>query len=190
VEESLLASRRGTPTWVKVALGCGAALLGVAVMVLVLITALASALREARSKSMEIGAMRNLKAYAAGQEQYRLLRGEFAASASSLVEEKGADGRALCLIPGGVAASGRKGGSACGGYRFRELRSLGGKPVDWSSQFALCAVPAGEVEGAAGRRAFVIRTDGAIWAKQWPEGSGFVTDFPADPPARGWKRTE
>jgi hypothetical protein len=69
------------------------------------------------------------------------------------------------------------------GYWFKDMETIGGKPIDWTKDFALCAMPARY--GKTGWRVFIIKTDGTTWAKDLGR-SDFVADFPADPAAAGW----
>jgi hypothetical protein len=69
------------------------------------------------------------------------------------------------------------------GYSFREMTSIAGQSIDWTKDFAFCAKPARY--WWTGRRVFIIKTDGVIWAKDLGR-SEFVADFPADPAREGW----
>jgi len=73
------------------------------------------------------------------------------------------------------------------GYRFLECARVGGKPINWAKDFALCATPANY--GETGRRTFVVRADGVVWAKDLGRAE-FVEDFPADPGAEGWEKVQ
>ena len=73
------------------------------------------------------------------------------------------------------------------GYLFRDVETTAGKPIDWFSGYALCAIPA--QHGGTGYRTFVtiLRGDGIeTWAKDRGPHAGFASDFPADPKAEGW----
>ena len=73
------------------------------------------------------------------------------------------------------------------GYLLQDMQTLAGKPIDWTTDFALCATPA--KYGGARRRTFIVSTDGTVWGKDLNK-SEFVSDFPADPAAAGWHIAE
>ena len=73
------------------------------------------------------------------------------------------------------------------GYWFKDMETIGGRPIDWSRDFALCAMPA--KYGGARRRTFLVSTAGTVWGKDLGK-SGFVADFPADPAREGWRIAE
>ena len=66
---------------------------------------------------------------------------------------------------------------------FEDMTTIGGRPIDWEKDFALCATPA--VYGQVGYRTFIVMTNGTIFGKDLG-GSEFVDDYPADPCAEGW----
>jgi hypothetical protein len=70
------------------------------------------------------------------------------------------------------------------GYRFLECQTIGGQPIDWTTDFALCGIPA--KYGHTGYRSFVMCTNGTIFPKDQGPAGGFVSDFPADPINAGW----
>jgi hypothetical protein len=183
-------AKKGMPPWGKVLLGCGVVALGLGVMGVVGFVALVEAFRTARVKACEAAACHGLAICAKGQAEYRLLKNKYAASLPELAEGKGKGGEELRLIPYGLAKSGEAGGSDHGGYRFRMMKTIGGEKVDLARDFAICAIPAGRVEGVAGKRSFIVRSDGKVWSKQRPEGSDCPTDFPANPKIEGWKLVE
>lgn len=84
------------------------------------------------------------------------------------------------------------------GYRLRALKTLGGAPLAtdgpdddtnaWENLRAWAVVAAPVQHGESGRRTFVVREDGIVWAKD--VGATAVEDFPADPAAAGWMRAE
>ena len=84
------------------------------------------------------------------------------------------------------AAHGQK-GKPLHGYLFREMRSIWGIPINWDGDFAICATPA--QYGETGRKTYIMRTDGEVWAKDLGESS-FVKDFPNDAEGKGWKKVE
>jgi hypothetical protein len=91
------------------------------------------------------------------------------------------------LIPAAMACAKRGQGKPYYGYYFEDLRSIGGRPIDWVSDHGLCATPARY--GVTGWRTFIVMTPGIVWAKDLG-GSEFVEDFPADPAAEGWEKVE
>jgi hypothetical protein len=104
---------------------------------------------------------------------------EYADDYRTLVLERG---RLSRTFPAFAAAHGPQ-GTPLNGYRFQELKTLGGKPIDWKQAFALLATPARY--GGARRRTFVVLTDGSVYGKDLGK-SEFLEDFPADPAAAGW----
>jgi hypothetical protein len=73
------------------------------------------------------------------------------------------------------------------GYWFKDMETISGRPIDWTKDFALCAMPA--TYGKTGRRTLIVSTDGTVWAKDRGR-SEFVADFPADPLKEGWRLVE
>jgi Protein of unknown function (DUF2950) len=73
------------------------------------------------------------------------------------------------------------------GYLFLEMKTLAGKPINWRSEYALCAVPA--KYASSGRFTLIIKSDGQVWAKDVGH-SQFLTDYPADPRADGWREAD
>jgi len=69
------------------------------------------------------------------------------------------------------------------GYCYRDCQTIGGAPIDYEKDFAICATPA--VYGRTGYRTFIISTDGTTYGKDLG-GAQFVSDYPADPVAAGW----
>ena len=141
---------------------------------------------------MELTAARHLIIYAEGQQRYRQFlkdKGKpetYASSAAVLAEGRDAGGNSF--IPFSIAGSAD--GSEFGGYAFKELKTINGRPIDWSKEFAMCAIPVANVEGGQGRRLFVITTDGIVWSRKAELGVGFVEDLPASPDRAGWQRYE
>jgi hypothetical protein len=94
--------------------------------------------------------------------------------------------KTISLISGRLATARAYGGVPHHGYLFREIDRVNGLPICPSADVAVCAVPA--LHGRTGRRTFVARTDGTVWARdRGPEGR-LVGDFPRRPRADGWRR--
>jgi hypothetical protein len=70
------------------------------------------------------------------------------------------------------------------GYWFKDMETMAGKPIDWSRDFALCAMPA--KYGGARRRTFLVSADGTVWGKDLGKAQ-YLADFPADPAGEGWR---
>jgi hypothetical protein len=184
------APRRGLPGWIKGLACCSLAGLVLAIAAAAGLVWLNSSITARRARAMEWTAAANLRSYAAAQEQYRLLEGAYADRVALLVEKPGPDGRPLNLLPFLIAAAARPEGAPYAGYRYAEMKTVAGRPVDWKNEFALSAYPQGSEEGASGKRSLIISTDGAVWSRECAEGAGPTDDFPADPAARGWRRFE
>ncbi len=98
------------------------------------------------------------------------------------------NGNEIQLIDGAFAQADGLGNSLpATGYYFRDCQTIGGVAIDWGRDFALSAYPA--VYGRTGYRAFIVGTDGVVWAKDLGRAKP-VADFPADPGKAGWKRVE
>jgi hypothetical protein len=108
---------------------------------------------------------------------------EYASPAKLLHDQLDANGEAIQLMDQAFAAATVPGGPPKHGYIFREMQTIGGQPIDWKVDYALCATPA--VYGRTGYRTFIISTNGTTFGKDLGP-SGFVTDFPADPVAEEW----
>ncbi len=177
-----VASRKGIPLWGKVLIGCGiATLVGVALLAVLVVLGVNS-LRKQRGKAMEVVAMANLRNVAAAQEQYRLMKNAYAAKVSALSDDTMTGGAQMNLIPPGLTSG------AHAGYAFREMKSIGGKPIVPGKEYAVCAWPTEAVEGGRGGRTFIMASDGVVWAMERAKGAGAVENFPADPAAEGWQQ--
>jgi len=91
------------------------------------------------------------------------------------------------LIDPDFAAARGPQGKPVRGYLFQEVKTLGGKPVDWKKDFALSATPA--QYGGAKLRTFVVSTDGVIYSQDFGK-SEFIENFPSDPEKAGWVAVE
>ena len=118
---------------------------------------------------------------------------EYANSLTLLAAQKDKAGQRLGLIDDALAAARGKKGKPRWGHLYREMKTIGGKPIDWRKDFALCATPARyKYPGdryRTGRHTFIVSTDGVVFGKDLGEAR-FVDDYPADPLKDGWKRAE
>jgi hypothetical protein len=137
--------------------------------------------------SCAVGSMR---AYASAQSMYirndwdgdgRL---EYAASFTRLYEEKDSNGVPIQLIDQVFAEAEGLGGKPKQGYLFQDMKTIGGKPIDWKKDFALCAIPA--TYDRDGRCTLIVSKNGTVWCKDLGAGKGFVQDYPLDPNKAGW----
>ncbi len=140
----------------------------------------------------EIGAVGSCRAYAEAQCMSRSGSGDlpyvdYCHPYTELVTRKGRDGKPMELISRGLAAGRGLQGVPHHGYLFQDLKTIGGKPIDWVDDFGLCATPA--KHGVTGRRTFILDTKGTVWGKNLGK-SDFVKDFPANPQAAGWRIAE
>jgi len=74
------------------------------------------------------------------------------------------------------------------GYTFRDMKTIGRKPINWADDYALCAVPL--IYGRTGYCTLIVSTNGTVWCKDRGKGAGFVDDFPRDPVKAGWSLSE
>ena len=139
--------------------------------------------------SLETNAVGNCRAYCSAQVMYHRNDWdndgtlEYASPARLLHDQPDADGQPINLMDQFFAAATVPGGPPKHGYVFQEMQTIGGQPIDWKVDCALCATPA--VYGRTGYRTFIISTNGTTFGKDLGR-SAFVTDFPADPTAEGW----
>jgi len=127
----------------------------------------------------EAYALSQLKTYVTAQVLHARAGQGYADDLGTLAKEK-------YVVDAFAAARGPK-GTPFQGYLFAEVKTLGGKPVDWKTDFALSATPARY--GGSKRRTFVVRTDGTIFSRD-PGRSGLVEDFPGEPEKAGWRRED
>jgi hypothetical protein len=138
-------------------------------------------LRRAR-RPREVGAVEALRVYVKAQAEYR--RGDYDGDGQLEYSDSLEELADLGLIPPEMANARGRGGIPYGGYLFRELKTIAGKPIDWQYDFAISAIPARY--GKTGYRTFVVSTNGTIMGPDLGPGTGFVDDYPADPCAAGW----
>ena len=183
---------RKMPVWAWVLIGCGGAAFLFVMISIIAAIAIPSLLaaRSASRVSSETAAVGSCRAYAGSQTIYhrndwdhdgRLSYAHPFTLMSTCVDGT-AGGSIRLLDEAFAAASSPK--TPKHGYWFKDMETLGGRPIDWSNDFALCAMPA--KYGGARRRTFLVSTAGTVWGKDLGK-SGFVADFPADPAAAGWK---
>jgi hypothetical protein len=91
------------------------------------------------------------------------------------------------LIDAEFAAARGRNGTPRHGYLFREMKTIGGRKIDWAKQFALCAVPRDYCRATC--RTLIISAKGKVYALD--RGSNeFLDDYPRKPSAEGWESVE
>jgi len=132
----------------------------------------------------------NARAYACAQTMYVMTdwdgdgKKEYAHPFTNLYVDASAGNKNLQLMDQGFYAAAGPAGVPKQGYLFRDCKTIGGKPIDWTTDYALCAVPA--VYGRTGFSTFIISSDGRAYGKDLGAGATFVDDYPADPAKAGW----
>jgi type II secretory pathway pseudopilin PulG len=173
-----------------VLLGCGLlAVVAVPLIAIVAAIAIPSMLASRRS-SLETNAVGSCLTYAAAQTMFqrndwdgdKVL--EYADDLSALCNTPDSSGNPISLIDTAFASAKGPGGLPRHGYLFQEMTAIAGQPIDWTTDFALCAVPA--VYGRTGYRTFIVKTDGTVYGKDQGPGGTFVTDYPADLVSEDW----
>lgn len=86
------------------------------------------------------------------------------------------------------------------GYWFRAMEKADGKPLATDGPdadgyarenlraFAFVAWPA--EHGVSGKRTFMVREDGTVWAREFDAGTPPPLEWPADPAGAGWAKAE
>ena len=97
-----------------------------------------------------------------------------------------ASGKEPKLMDRGFADAHGLAGTPKQGYRFQECKTIGGKPIDWAKDFALCATPS--EYGVTAEHTLIISSKWDVWFKDLGK-SELIDDFPADPKAAGWSPT-
>jgi hypothetical protein len=108
---------------------------------------------------------------------------EYAPDLRELHGAKDMAGKQIQLINESMASARGSEATPWQGYLFLEMKTVGGKPIDWAKDFALCAVPS--QYGKTGWLTYIVKTDGRVWSRDSGTGE-FVADFPADPESQGW----
>ena len=93
------------------------------------------------------------------------------------------NGVPIALIDESFATARGPNGTPRHGYLFLDMKTIGGKKINWVDDYALCATPA--KYGSTGRRTFFINTTGTVWGKDLGE-SKFLKDCPLNPETEGW----
>ncbi len=143
----------------------------------------------ARRTSLETNAVGSCRAYAAAQTMFHrndwdgngVL--EYAPDFTALYSTKDAAKTPIDLIDAAFAAARGPKGPPKHGYVFYNMKTIGGKKINWVDDFALCAVPA--VYRRTGYRTFIINTNGTVFGMD-TGGNKPVFDYPANLVAAGW----
>jgi hypothetical protein len=183
-------SKGKKPVWPWVLLGCG--VMGfLAIPVLAIVAAIAiPSLLAARRGSLETNAVGSMMTYCAAQTMFKRQDWdsdgelEYAKPYALLYSAAGPDGTPVMFIDQAFAAAAGAAGMPKHGYVFSEIETIGGQPVDWTTDFAFCALPADY--GRTGYRTFIVKTDGTVYGMDQGPAGTFVTDYPADPWSEGW----
>ncbi|HOX08275.1 MAG TPA: DUF2950 family protein [Planctomycetota bacterium] len=186
-----------TPGWVWVLLGCGGALL--LVMIIAIIAAIAiPSLLAARRSSQETVGVASCRAYSMAQVMYKKNDWDgdkvLSYAAPNANKLSGPSFYVLYATPDpggtpvglldGVMANASSPLAAKQGYYFTDMKTVGGQPINWVNDYALCASPA--IYGRTGYRTFIVSTDGTVYGKDLGAGAPPPTDYPANPMAEGW----
>jgi type II secretory pathway pseudopilin PulG len=133
-----------------------------------------------RPVSCEWNAKRCLRAYVQAQQEYRKTDGDgdtlhtYATPFTQLYPQVDGFADAVAGVP------------PRHGYKFQDIPTVSNCLFDWQCDFALCAMPA--IYGRTGRHTFIVATNGIIWAKDLGPDGSWVTDYPPDPAAAGWRK--
>jgi uncharacterized membrane protein len=147
-----------------------------------------------RGINYDMGAAANLRACATAQTMYAKTdwngddKKEYAHPFTNLYADASAGNKEHKLIDRALRDAAGPAGQPKVGYLFQDCRTIGGKPIDWTTDYAMCAMPA--AYGRTGRRTFIVGTDGRVLGKDLGKGTKFVDDFPADPEAAGWQEAD
>jgi hypothetical protein len=147
--------------------------------------------RKASPESSAVGALR---AYCSAQAMFHRNdwdadgKLEYATPYTLLDTQLDGNAQAIRLIDAEMTAAGGTAGTPRNGYLYRDMKTIGGKKIDWTTDFAFCAIPA--QYGRTGYRTFIVCTNGAVYGKDLGTGTGFVDDYPADPSGSGWTLAE
>jgi type II secretory pathway pseudopilin PulG len=155
-------------------------LVGIPILAIIVAIAVPSIVA-ARRNNNEAKIVSALHDYAKAQESCRQTSRSYADSLTKFAEHK------TQFFESDLMAAHGLDGKPLNGYLFKECVYVGGKKLNWTKDFALCAKP--ETYGKGGYRIFLVRSDGIVWGKDL-EKSEFVADFPTDPAKEGWLRAE
>ncbi len=142
---------------------------------------------------LEINSVGSMRAYAEAQAMFhseRFQRGGtlgYATPYTLLKSHLDGSGQSIDLIDTAFAAAEGPGAPPKHGYVFLDMKTIGGEPINWVDDFALCGTPARY--GKTGCRTFIVKTGGTVWGKDLGE-SRLLTDFPNDIESQGWKKVE
>ena len=144
----------------------------------------------ARKASLETNAVGSMRTYCSSQTMFKrndwdgngVL--EYTKTFTALSTQLDANGESLQLIDAAFAAAKGKAGVPKHGYVFEDMKTIGGKKIDWTNDYALCGMPA--AYGRTGYRTFIVWTNGTVFSKDLGAAGKFVTDFPKDPAKEGW----
>jgi hypothetical protein len=134
---------------------------------------IALSLRDA-NECQAVGAMRS---YAEAQVKRRRSGAVDPGYAKELPQLRG-------LLPDEIIAAWGPNGRPYHGYLFREMKTIGGQPIDWSADFGISAVPA--KYGVFSRRSFILMTNGTTFGHDWGRQVEFFDDYPSDPISLPW----
>jgi hypothetical protein len=160
----------------------------VAVVAIPKIRAAQQTAQQERQLKIDRAGAANLLAYATAQVMYFKTdwngdgKKKYAFPFTNLYVDASAGNKRHRLIDAGFSAATGPTGIPKLGYLFREPKTIGGQPIDWTRDFALCAIPAANGH----RMTFIVTTDGIVYGKDLGPGTTFLDDIPADPVAAGW----
>lgn len=150
--------------------------------------------RNRRMARNEASAVEALRAYAEAQIMYHrndwvgigtpgVL--EYATPYTVLNTQPDNTGLPIQLIDSAFAVAAGAGGIPKHGYLFMDIATIGGVPINWISNYGLCATPA--EYGVTGRRTFIVTTNGVVQALDLGR-SAFLEemDYPASGSASDW----
>jgi hypothetical protein len=172
--------------WTLVIVIAVVAVLGVPIIAAIAIPSLLAARRGA----LETNAIGSMRAYASAQTMYHRKDWdndgmyEYATPFTKLCTQTDADGNPVMLLDASFAGAQGRSGTPRHGYVFQDMKTMGGSPIDWCNDYALCGIPS--VYGRTGYRTFIVCTNGTVFSQDQGRGSGFVADYPSNPQAAGW----
>lgn len=138
---------------------------------------------------LEFNSVGSMRAYAEAQAMFHSERVQgfgvlkYATPYTRLYTCADGSGNPVGIIDTAFAGAQGPNGAPKHGYLFLDMKTIGGKSINWVDDYALCGTPARY--GRTGCRTFIVNADGTVWGKDLGE-SKFLEDFPADPAAEGW----